>query len=657
VTAYLLADPVSVGGVAAPSRVVFGPHETNLADGRSLSRRHTAYYARRARGGAGVIVTEAASVTEDDWPYERAPLAANARTGWLDIKAACAPYGTLVLAGLAHAGSQGSSAYSQRVMWAPSRVADVVSREPPADLDEEGIEAIVAAFARAAAGAAGCGLDGVEIDAGAWSLLRQFHSGLTNLRADAYGEDRLLLTRRVLDAVRRAVGPGLILALRLSCDELAPWAGVTPEHAAEAVAALAPVVDLLTVVRAGPYSTSAYRPDGHTTRNFNWQLCRQMYESAAGTTSIVLQGSVVVPDDAEAALREPICDLVEMTRAQIADASLVTKVRAGDAGRVRPCILCNQACRVRDNRNPIVSCVVDPTSGYETTERPVPDDPASGPPVLVVGAGPAGLECARVLAAAGRRVRVAERSERPGGAVVAAARGAGREMLQLATDWLEAECRHLGAELTCSLTVAAKDVENARSEGWEVVLATGARPFFRRYPQTGSPVILDAAQALAGDEGSWPAGPILVYDPVGDAVAISIAERLAQTRGRRVTLVCSDPTAGSQLARTGDLADANVRLQRAGVHRQLRSRIRRIGEGGVEVDDAWTAEPARLEAAVFIDCGHRLPDDSLYHAVGDATIPRAGDCIAPRSILEAILEGRRLAVGLLRARAPAGVGG
>src|SRR5271154_3903819 len=116
-----LVEPVSVAGRTAPSRVVFGPHETNLGRGRAISDRHVAYYEARAAGGAGIVVTETASVHPSDWPYERAPLAAEA----------CQPPGALVRAGLGHCGSQGSSAYSQSVMWAPSRVADVVSREMP----------------------------------------------------------------------------------------------------------------------------------------------------------------------------------------------------------------------------------------------------------------------------------------------------------------------------------------------------------------------------------------------------------------------------------------------------------------------------------------------------------------------------------------------
>ena len=314
-----LTGPVDLGRRVAPSRVVFGPHETNLGTGRALGDRHVAYYAARATGGAGVIVTETASVHPSDWPYERAPLASACGPGWRAVVGACHPQGTLVLAGLGHAGGQGSSAYSQSVLWAPSPVADVASREMPMAMGRQEMAALVDGFATAARTAASAGVDGVEVDAGPLSLLRQFHSGITNLRDDPYGEDRLRLTREVLDAVRHAVGPDLLIGLRLSCDELAPWAGVTPEHAAGHVEELAPLVDLLVVVRGGPYSSTAYRPDAHTPGGFNLDLCAAMRRAAAGHVPVVLQGSVVDAGMASRALEDGTADLVEMTRAQIAE--------------------------------------------------------------------------------------------------------------------------------------------------------------------------------------------------------------------------------------------------------------------------------------------------------------------------------------------------
>ncbi len=481
----LLSDPVTIGGRLAPSRVMFGPHVTNLGRGRRMSERHVAYYRERAEGGAGVVVTETASVHPSDWPYERAPLAEQCRPGWAAVADACHVHGTLVLAGLGHTGAQGSSAYSQSVLWAPSPVADVVSREMPAAMEGADIDALIDAFAVAASSAMAASLDGVEIDAGATSLLRQFHSGLTNHRHDAYGTDRLRVTTAVLAAVRTAVGADGVVALRLSCDELAPWAGVTPEQAAEQVAVLAELVDALVVVRGGPYSAWAYRPDAHTQAGFNTELCARMRQAASGRTAVVLQGSMVDPADAQAALDCEVADLVEMTRAQIADPRLVGLVRHDQVARLRPCILCNQSCQVRDNRNPLVSCVGEPRSGHETVEPDPAGTDETGRDVLIVGAGVAGLECARVLAARGHRVRVRERCNRAGGVVAVAAVGPGRQRLAGLAAWLVRECAALGAVVDTGTEVTVDELDAARAAGVEVVLATGSRGGLRAFPWTG----------------------------------------------------------------------------------------------------------------------------------------------------------------------------
>ncbi len=655
-----LTDPVVVAGRTAPSRVIFGPHETNLGDGRRLSDRHVAYYLARASGGAGMVVTETASVHRSDWPYERAPLAESCGPGWAEVVAACRPYGTLVLAGLGHCGAQGSSAHSQSVLWAPSRVADVVSREMPMEMEPEDVLEVVDGFATAARLAVDAGLDGVEVDAGPTSLLRQFHSGLTNHRQDGYGTDRLRLTGDVLGAVRTGLGHGRILSLRLSCDELAPWAGVTPDMAAEQVAVLAELVDLIVVVRGGPFSASAYRPDAHTPVAYNLDLCRRMRAAAEGRTLVALQGSVVEPTVAEEALAGQACDAVEMTRAQIADPRLVDRVRRGLSHRVRPCILCNQTCRVRDDRNPVVTCVGEPRSGYETVE-PDPDGTDEDKQnVLVVGAGPAGLECARVLAGRGHRVRIVEREERPGGALRLASTGPGRTRLAELGAWLLAECQTLGVRLETGREVDEAELDEARTRGEEVVLATGGRAAPVGEDPDGGPVRVDASAVLEGGPGRLPEGPVLVHDPIGGPIGVAMAEWLAEA-GRHVSLVTQDQVAGSLLSRTGDLADANTRLQRAGVQRELRARLDRVGAGRVVLEDVWTGEQRSLACAAVVDCGHRLPEDTLYRSRPGTR--RAGDCIAPRTVLEAVLEGRRQALDIAGAptpgvrRATAGVAG
>ncbi|MER7012804.1 mycofactocin system FadH/OYE family oxidoreductase 1 [Saccharopolyspora sp. NPDC000359] len=623
-----LVDSVRLGPADAPSRVVFGPHETNLGRGRAISDRHVAYYRARAAGGAGVIVTETASVHASDWPYERAPLAAECVPGWSAVAEACRPHGTVVLAGLGHAGSQGSSAFSQQALWAPSRVPDVVSRELPMEVEQEQIDELVAGFAAAARSAVRAGMHGVELEAGQFSLLRQFLSGLTNQRSDHYGEDRVQLLHQVLSAVRDAVGDGVV-GLRLSCDELAPWAGITPEQAAEIARAVSKRIDHLVVVRGSAMATSATRPDLHTEPGFNIDLCRQVREAVrAGEHAprVVLQGSVVDPDQAQRALEDGVADLVEMTRAQIAEPRLVELVRSGHPGQVRPCVLCNQKCRVRDNRNPIVSCIGEPFSGHEATEEV--GSPTAPRTVLVVGGGPAGMEAARVLARDGHEVEIVERADRLGGTLLLAAEVGGRARLRRLADWLEAEVRRLGVRIT--LDTEATDADLI---GRDAVVATGSLPGPRAYEDFGG-TILDVTDLLAG--AVLPEGPVMVFDPVGDAVGVGVAELLAD-RGRDTAIVTQDQIVGTQLALTGDLADANGRLQRAGVRLEKRALLRAVHPDHVVLEDVFTAQRRDLPCAAVIHCGHRLPNPEL------AGTPRAGDCVAPRTVHEAILEGRRAA--------------
>ncbi|GAA4540983.1 FAD-dependent oxidoreductase [Pseudonocardia xishanensis] len=659
----MLGEAVRVGTRQAPSRVLFGPHVTNLGRGRAFSDRHRAYYAERAAGGCGVIVCETASVHPSDRGYERAPL-----PGWGAIAGSCG--GALLLASLGHSGSQGTSAFTGQAIWGASRVPDVVSREVPQVMEQPEISALVSGFAAAAARATADGLDGVEINAGQHSLLRQFLSGLTNQRTDAYGEDRTLLLREVLTAVRAAVGADAVVGLRLCTDELAPWAGITrdlslswfPSPTRESSASderagrqpFAHLVDYLVPVRGSGLSVSATRPDAHTPPGFNLSMARAFLGRGV---PVVLQGSVVDPSMAEVAVREGFA-LVEMTRAQIAEPRLVAHVRAGAPERIRPCTLANQH-RARDPRNPLITDETEPRSGHETVDPPLPRSPRPrrGSPLLVVGGGPAGMEAARTAALLGRPVRLVERADRLGGALWLAAALPGRARFGLLVEWWERELARLGVEVCLGREMRREELVG------DVVLATGSAPSPPTFASDPDVRVLPAAEFLAGAatgagaggrgggesaqrSGSGgtvlaggpglPAGAaVVVHDPLGDWTGVGVAELVA-AGGLRCALVTPDAVAGTQLARTGDLADANARLERAGVERVLFSRLESVGRGAALVRDVHHGATRELPATVVIDCAHRLPDTAL------GGHPRIGDCVAPRTVHEAVREGRRV---------------
>jgi 2,4-dienoyl-CoA reductase (NADPH2) len=495
-------------------------------------------------------------------------------------------------------------------------------------MEADDIAAVIDGFGDAARVAVSSGCDGVEINAGQHSLVRQFMSGLTNHRGDEYA-DRMLFARRVIETVRNATGPTAIVGLRLSCDELAPWAGITPEMAPGIAAELAAAgLDYVVVVRGSIFSVEKTRPDFHEPTGFNIDVCRAVRAAVPATTAVFLQGSIVDIGQAEWAITDGVCDGVEMTRAQIADPDLGSKVSADAIDTIRPCIRCNQTCQVRDARNPIVTCVGEPTSGHESSD---PDWYARVPHsrrVLIVGGGVAGLEAARVAATRGHLVTIREANERVGG--LASVAGPGAALV----DWLVAR----NGELGVSIDTSNRDTDRT---GFDVVIqATGSRRGTPDHTIDSDVDVIDIADVRRGLRDIPNEGSIVILDPIGGPIGVALAEEL----GARATLVTPDNIAGNELSRTGDLAPANVRLAQRGVEIRRRSVVRSISRRGdgfvVRVQDRFSGVVTELEAVAVVDAGFRLPTDPI-----DGAVP-VGDCVAPRTILEAVLEGRRAAADI-----------
>jgi 2,4-dienoyl-CoA reductase (NADPH2) len=267
-------------------------------------------------------------------------------------------------------------------------------------------------------------------------------------------------------------------------------------------------------------------------------------------------------------------------------------------------------------------------------------------------------------------VLLVEAAARVGGGPAVASQAVGRERLVELVRWLESECRRLGVVIETGHVATADEVAKAAAEGAGVVLATGS--------VDGVPghTVDEAARASCTEPwnflssidtwlGRATEGAVVVVDPIGGPIGVSIAETVA-AKGRDAHLVTQDNIAGNELARTGDLAPANVRLQQAGVHIERRSIVRAVtaptsGDGnvdlehrsvpetvgpvGVEVEDRFTGERRTIAAGLVVDAGFLLPDEALFAATGGAH-QRAGDCVAPRTVHEAVLEGRRAVVAI-----------
>src|SRR5215469_15674893 len=484
-----LFQPLKIGPREARNHILFGSHTTNLARHNLLSQQHADYYTARAEGGAGIIVLEEHIVHPSDMPYESAvlgylPATAQAVTG---VTERVHTHGALALVQLNHNGQQSTSYHHQREMWAPSPIPDVASREVPKEMEQADIRAVIAGFAQVARTVTQAGADGIELQVADRSLLRQFLSLLTNQRSDAYGgtlEHRLRFVQETLEAVHAAIGASSVLGIRFCADELAPWAGLTPEQSLEIARLLATTgrIHYMTVTMGSIFSTHMFpfHASMHVPPGYAANLAGAI--KAAVKVPVFAAGRIMTAAQAERVLAEGQADGVEMIRALIADPNLPRLSQAGHAGRVRPCIACNQGCQVRGEMNATISCNVNPdvihaqplhlSSENSPPSLPVEASrrgeggvdgwggplwsPALRPLVLIIGAGPAGLEAARTAALRGRQVILYERAAAPGEAVVLAAKGSGRGELQLISHYLSYELEQLGVELHTGVEVTTE---------------------------------------------------------------------------------------------------------------------------------------------------------------------------------------------------------
>ena len=648
-----LFTPLRIGPLTVSNRIVFSAHLTNYATQDGLpSEQHAAYYAARAAGGAGLIITEEHSTHPTDWPYEKLihGFRPEVIPGYRRITEAVHAHGVPILAQINHNGGQASSMYTRLPVWAPSPVPDPLFREVPKAVDADEIAEIVAGYARVAEHCVDGGFDGIELQCSHSSIVRGFLSPATNRRSDGYGGSlahRARLLLEIVAAVRVAIGPTKALGVRLCGDELI--AGGTTIDDAVAVARMVDQTGQVDFINTsiGVATATLFMIEASMQIPPGYAMFIPSAIRDAVRLPVVGVGRFKDPLQADRALAAGHCDLVGVVRGQIADADFAAKARAGLATDIRTCLSCNQECVGRMGLNRWLGCIENPRTGREAVSLAVRSRPKR---VTVVGGGPAGLQAAVTATERGHTVTLYERLDRLGGQIPLAASVPSRAELLDITRNLVAHVGRLGVDVR--LGVAADAIALRASSPDAVIVATGARPG-RAWWAGDLDRIVDVRDVLSG--AATPDGSVVVVDELGFHQATSVAELLAD-RGCSVEVITNGMVVGQDLGITLDLETWNVRADAKGIRQSTdlvplgASLAADDASGGVRLQLQHHPTGTDVERVCdwVVCCLHQDPEDDLWHQLRDApfAVHRIGDCLAPRRAHAAVIEGHRVAVSL-----------
>lgn len=576
---HLLA-PLDLGFTTLKNRVLMGSMHTGLEDGRKHFERMAAYFAERARGEVGLIVTGGFAPNIEGWAKPFAGTLATsgaARRHQIITNAVHAEGGKIALQ-ILHTGRYGYSP----LCVAPSRIQSPITPFTPRELSARGIERQIRAFVRCARLAREAGYDGVEVMGSEGYFINQFLVTHTNQRTDDWGgayENRMRLPLEILARIREAVGPDFIVIYRLSMLDLIPNGSSWDE-----VLTLARRVARggATIINTGIGWHEARIPTIATSvprAGFAWVTAklRAQLRAEGITTPLITSNRINTPEVAEGVLADGSADMVSMARPFLADPAFVQKARQGRADEINTCIACNQACLDHTFAQKISTCLVNPRAAYEQeiVVRPLASTGSAKKRIAVVGAGPAGLAAATTLAERGHAVTLFDAAAEIGGQFNMARRIPGKEEFSETLRYFRRRLEITGVDLQLNTRVAA----DALKAFDEVLLATGVSARDPRIP--GQAEGMARGQVLSYID-------VLRHDkPVGARVAIvgaggigfDLAEYLLEA-GHSLTL---DPAAWRRHWGVADPEQARAGLARPAPEaptRQITLLQRKAGKPG-----------------------------------------------------------------------------
>lgn len=671
-----LLQPLVMRHLILKNRIMVTAHEPGYHIGGLPSDRTRNYIVERAKGGVALcFIGGSAVVARDSSPAHGnlhafrdeiiAPLRAIANE--------CRSHGCATMVQLTHLGRR---TWDNMADWLPA-VSPSTVREPAhrifaKEMEAWDIERVINDYATAAERMAEAGLDGVEFECSG-HLAGAFLSPATNHRTDEFGgsvENRLRFVIRLLEAVRLKVGPKLLLGCRLVCDEDSPD-GLTAEDGMKMVRMLTEggYVDFLNVIRGrldDNAATAKLMPILGMPSAPHLDFVGTVREQTH--LPIFHAGKIADVATARYAVATGKLDMVGMTRAHIADPHIVHKIASGEENRIRPCVGANY-CMDRLVEGNEALCIHNAATGREGS-FPQVITPTNGPKrrVVIVGAGPAGLEAARVSAERGHEVTVLEAQSAPGGQVSLATRLRRRTDMNGIIDWRVEECRRLGVQTRYNILASAKDVLALSPD--IVVVATGGLPNPSGI-EDGEPLLTSSWDIISGQ--ITPGKDVLVFDDHGGHQGLAAAEYLCEA-GAKVEIVTPERNFAPNLSGL-NLVPYMERFAKSGALITTMTRVSTVTRQGnklavklvcpmaetvtgerlvdqVVYETGTTVEASLYEDLLEFSSNRGVVDQAAFIAGKPQTVNvnpsakmqlfRIGDAVASRNIHVAIYDGLRL---------------
>ena len=652
-----LMQPLALRGHTLRNRIVFGAHTANMSEQGIPGPRFGKYLLERALGGAAMIVAEPVPVhrtgvlTRGNFLHSTDEIIPH----FQKITAPVIAAGAVIVQQLYHIGAHGDSDLSFAPHWSPSGGPSYHDSDGSHAMTAAETEELLDAHAAAALRSKRAGFQGVEVWAAYHSLLDQFWTPWSNKRQDQWGgslENRTRFSRTLIERIRRSCGEDFIIGLAISYST-AYSVTLSAESLCEIIALHDATghVDYVTVGAGSYLEFEAIIPPFTHGEKLTTPLTAQL-KGIVKHAVITSEAHIRTPENAETIIATGEADLVSIVRGQIADPHLARKTSEGRADDVRACISCNQMCWGRRSRDYWISCLINPSAGREW-EWGGDRFTASKTPhqVLVIGAGPAGLEAARVAAERGHSVEIIEALPHIGGQFRLAGLQPRRGQILDLLQWYEDQFGKLGVRLRLNTFIEPSEAE-AHSAA-TLILATGSLPDesgFQRWlpsepslPGIGHGNVWSPEAVLRRE--ARPGDAVVVYDEGGNWRGVGTAWALAE-QGRQVTIVTPDPFVGKEIARTAADGPARRAMAKLGVKMLSEHCLTRWHGNGVTVRNLLTGEEQTLAASALVMATTNIAFDPFPESFAGKTVHRIGDCSAPRLAAYAFHEGRKLALAL-----------